>query len=107
MKSAAKDNGYGAAIITAGKCLRFQIHLADAEKEDTPWTLADTERVTIQLETQIYGITSNEQTRFKTEFSIQMIEFDAWWESIDIQALQKTIEQHGIHFGYPKMHLVS
>jgi len=36
-----------------------------------------------------------------------MIEFEAWWETIGIQALRKTIEQHVIHFGYPTMHLVS
>jgi hypothetical protein len=69
--------------------------------------LANTERVTHQLEREIDGITSNEQKRFKQEFSIRKIEFEAWWETIGIQALQKTIEQRVIHFGYPKMHLGS
>jgi len=69
--------------------------------------LADTEYVTDQLEREIYGITSNEQKRFKKEFSIRMIQFEAWWETIGIQALRKTIEPQVIHFGYPKMHLVS
>jgi len=36
-----------------------------------------------------------------------MIEFEAWGEIIGIQALWEIIEQRGIHFGYPKMHLVS
>jgi hypothetical protein len=49
--------------------------------------LADTERVISQLEREIYGITWNEQKLFKTEFSIRLIEFEAWWETIGIQAL--------------------
>ena len=65
------------------------------------------EHITNQLEREINGITSNEQNQFKKEFSIRVTEFEAWWETIDIQALQKTIKQHVIHFGYPKMHLVS
>jgi len=36
-----------------------------------------------------------------------MIEFETGWGTIGIHALQKTIEQRIIHFGYPKMHLVS
>jgi hypothetical protein len=36
-----------------------------------------------------------------------MVEFEDWWETIGIQALWKTIEQRVIHFGYPKLHLVS
>jgi len=35
------------------------------------------EGITIQLERENYGITSNEQKRFKKEFFIRMIEFEA------------------------------
>jgi len=107
MKTAAEDEAYGAANMTADKRLSFQICLSDAEMEATTWTLADTARVTNQLESEIYGITSNEQNRLKKEFPIDMIEFESWWETIGIQALRKTIEQHMIHFGYPQMHHVS
>jgi len=106
-KIAAEDKAYGAANMTADKRLQFQIHLSDAATEATTWSLADTERVTNQLEREIYVITSNEQKRFKTEFSIRMTEFKAWWETIGIQVLRKTIEQRVLHFRYPKMHLVS
>jgi hypothetical protein len=41
------------------------------------------------------------------ELSIRMIEFKAWWKAIGVQELRKTIEQHVIHFRYPKLHLVS
>jgi len=107
MKTATEDDAYGAANMTADKRLQFQNRLSDAETEATTWSLADSEHVTIQLEREIYGITSNEQTRFKTEFSIRLIGFEAWWETIGIQAVRKNIEQLVIHFGYPKMHLVS
>jgi len=41
------------------------------------------------------------------EFSICLIEFESWLETIGIQALRETIEQRVIHFGYHKMHPVS
>jgi len=107
MKAAADDEAYGAANRTTDKQLQFQIRISDAETEATPWSLADTERVTKQLEREIYGITSNEQKRFRTEFSIHLTEFETWWETIAIQALRNSIEQCVRHFGYPKMHLVS
>jgi hypothetical protein len=64
-KTAAEDEAYGAANMTANKRLQFWLRLSDAETETTTWSLADTERVTIQMEREIYGITSNEQKRFK------------------------------------------
>jgi hypothetical protein len=91
-KIPTEDETYGAANMAPDKRLQFQIRQFDAETDATTWSLADMERVTNQLEREIYGITSNEWKRFTTEFSIRMIEFEAWWETISIQALQKTIE---------------
>jgi len=105
--AAAEDKAYGAANMTADKWLRLQICLADAETEVTTWSLADTERVTNQLERQIYGITSNEEKQFKKEFSIRLMELEAWWETFRIQALWNTIEQRVIQLRYPMMHRVS
>jgi hypothetical protein len=76
----------------ADKPLQFQIRLSHDTTEATTWSLADTERVTNQPEREIHGITSNEQKRFKTAFSIRLIMFEAWWETIGIQALRKSIE---------------
>jgi len=77
MKAASEHEAYRAATMTAHKRLPFQIRLSDAATKATAWSLADTERVTNQLEREIYGITSNEQKRFKKEFSIRLIEFKA------------------------------
>jgi len=107
MTTDAEDEANRVAKMTANKRLQFQIPLSNAEPEATTWNLADTERVTNQLESEIYGITSNELKRFKKEFSISLIEFKSWWETSGIQALRKTIEQHAMQFGYPRMHLVS
>jgi hypothetical protein len=107
MKTAAEDEAYGAPNMTADKRLQFQNRLSDAETEATTWSLANLEHGTIQLEREIHGITLNEQKRFKKEFSIRLIEFEAWWVTIGIQVLRKTIEQRVMHFGYSKMHLVS
>jgi hypothetical protein len=93
--------------MTTGNRLQFQIRLSDAETDATTWNFADTEHVTNLLEREIYGITSNEQKRFKKEFSIRIVKFEAWWETIGIQVLRKTIKQCIIHFVYPKMHRVS
>jgi len=60
MKTAVEEEAYGAANMTADKRLPFHDCLSDAETEVTTWSLADTERVTNQLEREIYGITSNE-----------------------------------------------
>jgi len=106
-KTAAEDKAYGAANMTTDKRLELRLHLSDAETEATTWSLAHTDGVTNQLEREIYGITLNEQKRFKKEFDICLIEFEGWWETIGIQALRKIVEQRMIHFGYPKMHLVS
>jgi hypothetical protein len=64
------------------------------------------EHITIQLEIEIYCIKSDEEQGFKKEISIRLIEFEAWWETISIQALQKTIKECIIHFRYPKIHFV-
>jgi hypothetical protein len=56
-------------------------------------------RITNQLEKDINGITSNEQKRFKNKFFIRFINLEAWWQTIGIKALWKTIEQRVIHFG--------
>ena len=107
MKTAAKDEAYRAAKMTADKRLQIQVRLPDAEIEATTWSFADMEPVTNLLEREIYGITSNEPKRFKTEFPIRLIQFEAWLETIAIQALWKTTQQRVIYFRYPKMHLVS
>jgi len=60
MEAAAEDKAEGAANMTADMRLQFQIRLSVAETEATPWSLAGMERVTNQLEREIYGITSNE-----------------------------------------------
>jgi len=107
MKTGAEDEAYGAGNITAAKRLQCQIRLSNAEREAITWSLANTERVTNQLESEIYCITSNKQKWFKKQFSICLIKFESWWETIRIQALWITIEKRIIHFGYPKMHLLS
>jgi len=55
----------------------------------------------------MYGNDSKDQMLFAQESSIRLVEFEAWWQGIGIQELQITIEQHVIHFRYPKMHRVS
>jgi len=107
MTTATKEAAQGVATMTAYKRLQFQIRRSNAATEATSWSLADMERVTAQLEREIYGIILNEQKRFKKEFSIRLIEFEPWWASIGIQALRRAIEQGVIHFGHPKMHLVN
>jgi len=107
MKTAAEEEVCGVANMTADKRAEFQVCLSDAETEATTSSIADTDRIANQLEREIYGVTSNDQMHFKKEFSIRLIEFEAWWQAIGIQELQKTIKHCVIHFGYPKMHLVS
>jgi len=106
MKTTVENNAYGVAKVTANKRLQFQNCLSDAESEATTWSLSETERVTDQLERVLYGITSNEQKQCNKKYSIRLIEYEAWWETIAIQALQKTIEKCVINFKYRKIHLL-
>jgi len=107
IKTAAEEEVCGAVNMTANKRVKFQDRLSDAETEATTWSLADIDHIVSQLEREMYGITLNEQRRFKQGLSIHLIEFEAWWQAIGVQELRKTIELHVIHFRYPKMHLVS
>jgi hypothetical protein len=70
--------------MAADKQLPYQIRLSDGVTAPMTWSLDDTECVTIPLESEIYDITLNEQKGFKKELSIHLIEFNAWWETIDI-----------------------
>jgi hypothetical protein len=107
MKTNAKEAVDGAVNMTADKRVPLQVHLSDAETEATPWSMADTDRIVSLLEREIYGITSNEQMRFREKFSIPLIQFEAWWQAIGVQELWKPIQQREIHFGYAKLHLGS
>jgi len=60
-----------------------------------------------QLEREIYDITSKDQMWCTMEFSIRLVEFEAWWLATGVQELQNTIEQRVIHSEYPEMHHVS
>jgi hypothetical protein len=46
MKTAAEDEVYGAANMTADKRLQFEICLSEAKTDATTWSLAHTECVT-------------------------------------------------------------
>ena len=107
IKTAAEEEAWGAANMAAHKRVQFQVCLFDAEIEATIGSSGATHRVVNQVEREIYGITSKNQMRFTKEFPIHLVEFGAWWQAIGVQELWKTIQQHVIHFRYPKMHLVS
>ena len=102
MKSAAEDEAYGALNMIADKHVKFQVHPCDAGTEAITWNIADTDGVVNQLVRVIYCITSKYQMGFMKEFSIRLVEFEAWWQAIGIQELRQTIQQRVIHFGYPR-----
>jgi hypothetical protein len=107
METDPENKTYRVANMTANMRLQCQIRLSYVETDATTWSLADTEWATIQLEREIYDITSNDQRWLKKAFSICLIEFDAWWENIGIQALPNPIQQCVIHCRYPKMYHAS
>jgi hypothetical protein len=107
IKTATEEEVSGVTNMAAENRVKFDVHISYAETEATTWSIADTDRIVHQPKREIYSITSNEQICFKRQLSIRLIEFEASWKAIGIQELQKMIKQRGIHFGYPKMHLVS
>jgi hypothetical protein len=100
MSTTAEGKAYGAANMTCDKRLQFQISQADAEIEATTWGFADSKRVMGQLDRETYGFILNEPKWFRMEFSIYLIESEAWWVTISIHLFGKTIEQCVIHFCY-------
>ena len=107
MTTAAEEAAYGAVNMTADKRVQFQVCLSDAGINATTCSIADLDCIVNQLEREICCITLKDQMLFTKEFSIRLVEFEAWWQALSVQQLQKTIEQHAIDFGYPKMLLVS
>ena len=101
VKTAAAEEAYGAVNITADKRVQFQLCLSNAEIEATTWSMADMDRVVNQLEREIFGITSKDQMQFTTEFSICLVECEAWRQAIGVQEVRNTIENCVIHFRYP------
>jgi hypothetical protein len=93
--------------MTADKRVEFQVSLFNAETEATNCSMADTDHIVSQLEREINGIQLNEQMRFKTESSIHLIKFEAWWQAISVPERRKTIKHRVNLFRYPRMHLVS
>ena len=67
IKTAAEDEAYGAANMTADQRVQFQVSLSDVEIEATTWSITDMDRVVNQLESEMYGLTSTDQMRFTNE----------------------------------------
>jgi len=107
MKTAAEEEVYGAENISANRGEKFQVCLSDAETEATTSSMADIDHIVTHLEREMYCMILNEHMRIEREFSIGLIEFEAWWQETGVQEFRKPIEQHIMHFGYPKMQLVS
>jgi len=107
MQTPEEEEIYGVTNMTTIKRGEFHVRLSDDETEASTWSIADKDSIANPLEREIYGITSKEQIRCKKELSISLDEFVAWWKAIGVHELRQTIEQHVIHFGYLKMHLVS
>jgi hypothetical protein len=100
IRVAVEAEVYGAHKINAAKRKQFQARLDHTEIDDR-------NSITDNLEREIYGITEAQQHLFKRICSKRMAEFETLWEQHSIHELQKAIEHQIVHFGYPKMHLVS
>jgi len=63
--------------MTANKHVEIQLDSFDAETEATTWSIADRDCIVYQLEREINAITWIDQMRFKNEFTIHLIQFNA------------------------------
>jgi len=77
MNPPPRDEAYWVANMTANKQLQFEIWRSDPGTEAMTWSFTDPERVSNQLEREIYAITLNEQKQFKKQFSIHLIMLEA------------------------------
>jgi hypothetical protein len=106
MNTYAEEAAYGVVNMTSDKHVQFRICLSEAGIEATTLSMADTDRIVIQPEREIHGITFNHQMRYTKEFSILLVQCISWWPGIGIQELWKMITQRVILFGYAMMHLL-
>jgi len=65
LKTAEQHEVYGAANMTADKCVECQVRLSNAENEATTGSIADTDLAANLLEREIHGITLNEPMQLK------------------------------------------
>ena len=89
--AATKDEAYGVPNKMTNTPLHFLISQSDAETYPATWSFTDTEHGTNHLESEINRVTSNDQKQFNKEFSIFLIKFESWWETLSIQALRKPL----------------
>jgi len=106
MKTEAEEEAYRAVNMTAAKLEQILVSLSEAEIEATTSSIADADGIVNRLARVNYGITSKDQMRFTKEFSIRLVEFEAWWQAISVRELRKIIDLREFHFRYPMMHLV-
>jgi hypothetical protein len=86
-KTAAEDKVAGVAIMTPDERWTFRLSQSDVAAEAWNWSLTGMEHITMQPGREINGFTTNETKRFKEEFCISMIEYNAKWDTIGIQEL--------------------
>lgn len=107
MKSPAEHAVYRAANMAAAKSVESLVRQPDAENKATTWCIADTDIILNHPQREIDCITLNEQMQFQKELLNRLMKFEIWWRAIGFQEVRKSIEQGVIHFGYPKMQVVS
>lgn len=98
---------YRAENITHSKSLEILVGLSDDETEVTTRSIVEKDCITDYLQGAIDDNSENAHRQVKNKLSILLMQLEAWWDAFCVQELQNTIEQWVIHFGYPKMPLVS
>jgi len=73
--------------MTAYKHVLSQAIQSGMDIQATTWSICGTDHFLSLLESEIYGITSNDQIQFRKEFSIHLMEFQAWWQSVGSQEI--------------------
>jgi len=102
LKTAAEEDVYDAANMTADKGVKFQVRPSDAETDTTALSIANMDCIANQLEREIDGITSNEQMCLKKKLFIRLIQFEAWGKAIGVQELQRNHQTACNPFPIPK-----
>jgi len=90
--------------MNANKCVEYQVHQLGDETQATTYNIHDTVYVSDYVEWYIYDIILNDQGPIKKELSTWMIQFEAWWKSINVQMLCATSWNSAIQYVYPMMH---
>jgi hypothetical protein len=93
MKTAAEEDVSGLVNMATDKRVQFDVHPSYAKTNGTKCSIAETNRVESQLESEIYGITLKAQMWFTKEFSFHFVTLEDLCTQLTVRSSGKLLNR--------------